>query len=186
MARSFRRSAGSGIGGRLFAIPLALAGLLSGGAHAAEYLPGSLAIKAAALASPTPPQTARDVGQAMGYLDGHRLELFDADHDGSYDVNEWLEYSFAPYLVYNVQRDGRLTPDEYAQFFQGPREHPYPNIGPNIREIEQRFRRLDRGNKGYLTIEDFRGEATANFRENDVNHDGHVTQAEIEEVGRRR
>ena len=146
---------------------------------------GEMALKAANLAAPTKPTTAAEVLSAMGYINKHRFELFDTNQDGALTADDWLEMSFATYAVFNKQRDGRLTLEDYSQVFTGPVEHPFPGASSRSKEIAKRFRTKDRAAKGYLTIEDFREDAAQNFKLNDVNRDGLVTQAEINEVAGR-
>jgi hypothetical protein len=147
---------------------------------------GEAALHAAHLASPQPPTNNHEVIFAMGYLSTHRFELFDENQDGALTPDEWLEAEFAACAVYNVKRDGRLLLEEFAQTINGPTDKPFSVGAQPLHRIEAQFRALDRGHKGYLTIEDFRERAMKTFRLNDVNRNGLVTKAEIDEVKRAR
>jgi hypothetical protein len=169
----------------LFVAVLGVLTVFHGAAIAVDYPLGETAMKAAHLAAPVKPTTASEVLSAVGYINRHRFELFDANQDGALTPDEWLEMNFATYVIFNKQRDGHLTLEDYTQFFMGPTEHPFPGgTARSAHEIEGHFKKLDRANKGYLTIEDFRAEAALNFQHNDVNDDGKVTQVEIDDVSR--
>lgn len=145
---------------------------------------GQAAIVAARLAAPRPPETLAEYIRAMNYLTDHKWDLFDANHDGSLSREEWLEFTFSAYLIFNESGDGKVKFAEYAQFINGPAHHPLLSLR-SMRELHVQFAALDHGNKGYLSIEDFRGVAESFFLENDLNHDGFVTQAELTEVATR-
>jgi hypothetical protein len=150
-----------------------------------SYPMGEVALKAVGLAAPVKPTNSTELLAALGYINQHRFELFDANRDGALTADEWLEMHFATYAIFNVRRDGRLTLEEYSQYFTGPSEHPFHGgSAPSAQEIASHFHRLDQGHKGYLTIEDFRGEALQNFQTNDANRDGHVTLQEINDTAR--
>ncbi|HEV7693049.1 MAG TPA: hypothetical protein VGO52_19600 [Hyphomonadaceae bacterium] len=153
-----------------------------------------LAIAAARRAAPSAPQDGMQFGASMGYLGGHRAELFDANKDGRYGFVEWLASSYAPYLVYNTAKDGRITEAEFIRFRCGPDAHPFslgcsasgsPGGGVGRNGAAQEFKRLDHGAKGYLASSDLTGEALGYFRANDVNRDGWVTDAEVLQTIRR-
>jgi Ca2+-binding EF-hand superfamily protein len=156
-----------------------------GGVTQMSHPRGEAALKAAALAAPKPPETMNEVLSAQNYLFTHLFELFDVNQDGALSPDEWLEYIFSSYAVYNKAKDGHLLSDEFAEFINGPTSHPFGVGRQPVSRIEAMFRNLDHGNKGYLAIEDFRDEAMKYFRANDVNRDGLVTPAEMQEVANR-
>jgi Ca2+-binding EF-hand superfamily protein len=158
--------------------------LAQGGAFAMSLPIGQAAMRAARLAAPKPPETAEDVLRVAAYLQRHRMELFDQNSDGVLSFDEWLEYHFTYVSTYNVKGDGRILLEEFAQSINGPEAHPFSTMRP-WHEIERLFRKFDRAGKGYLTIEDYREDAMRSFRINDVNRDGSVTEAEINEVATR-
>lgn len=140
---------------------------------------GRLAIRAAAIAAPRPPQTLDEELAA-----GNRLAQvsFDEDHDGALNFDEWIEQEFAAFLIYNASHDGKLKYDEYRRY--------YYNLHGGLmdeaaeRETQARFHELDRGHKGYLLIDDIHDLAFSSFALNDVNHDRRVTPTEIAEVAK--
>ena len=139
---------------------------------------GRLAIAAAALAAPHPPRNLQeelDVGNRLAAIS------FDENKDGALDFDEWIEQEFAAYLVYNASHDGKLKYDEFRRACAAG--------GPIDQVVEQeareKFARMDQSRKGYLDIDDFHDLAFSTFALNDVNKDGHVTQAEINEVAKR-
>jgi hypothetical protein len=142
------------------------------------------ALRAAKMAAPSPPMNAHEVGQAMGYLDKNRLALFDTNGDGRFDSDEWLEMTFAAYLVYSSSDDPKVTLDQFAQRWLGPKDHPYKTAHPTMDWVKARFQKLDKGGKGYLTAVDFREESSQYFRANDLDHDGFVTEDEIRRAAR--
>lgn len=145
---------------------------------------GRIAVAAARIAAPHPPQTLGEVMRAMNYLTLHKWELFDTNHDGRLSRDEWLEFYFSTYCVFNVNGDGRILFDEFEQLINGP-THERLSFPTPMRDVHAQFDALDHGHKGYLTIDDFRGLAQSQFEADDLNHDGFVTQAELTELALR-
>lgn len=152
-----------------------------------------LAIGAARLAAPLPPQNSAELMRSLGYLTSNRRGLFDANHDGRYGFVEWLASDFAVYLIYDVAKDGHVLEDEFIQTRCGPNTQPYmscglagaPVMGFSRQHAHEEFERLDHGHKGYLVATDFTGEALSYFRVNDIDRDGYITDAEIAYVATR-
>lgn len=164
---------------------LSVLAILAPASALATPLPaGEASMKAAKLAAPKPPETPDDILRVAAYFQQRRMTLFDQNGDGALSPDEWLEYHFAYTATYNVKGDGRILLSEFAQSINGPVAHPLPSLRPR-KEIERLFRQRDRGNKGYLVIEDLRDDATGWFRLNDLNRDNRVTEAEIYEVATR-
>lgn len=145
---------------------------------------GQAAIAAARMAAPRPPETLEQYIHSLNYLSLHKWELFDANHDGALSRDEWLEFTFSAYLIFNESGDGKVKFTEYAQFINGPVHHPLLSLR-SMRELHAQFDAMDHGKRGYLTIEEFRDVAESFFLENDLNHDGFITEAELNEVATR-
>ena len=147
---------------RTISIALALA-LIAPGVSAQSQ---EAAIAAARIAAPRPPETVAEVIRAMNYLTLHKWELFDANHDGALSPDEWLEFIFSTYCVFNASEDERILFTEYAQVKNGPVHDPFLSLQP-MRELHAQFDSLDHGHKGYLTIDDFRRARPGVIRGND-------------------
>ncbi|HTI67401.1 MAG TPA: hypothetical protein VL460_07635 [Caulobacteraceae bacterium] len=152
------------------------------GASAMSHRPGEAALKAVNQASPQPPETRADARKAGAYLISRRVKLFDANHDGAYTPDEWSEMEFASWALFNKKRDGKILLEEFAQSFNGPTKDQMKLFHEPLSKLKARFDRMDRGHKGYLTIEDFRERAMTTFRFNNVNHDGLVTEGQMKAV----
>ncbi len=163
-----------------------LAATPSSGVVMGQYVKGELALRAVNLACPTPPRTVEEAFKASTYISTHYWQLFDVNNDGAVDFEEWREAEFVPFLYYNQRRDGKVLLNEYMNVYLGPPLHRFTVVHPDKDGVEKAFRMLDKGHKGYLDIDDLSSVARATFELNDVNHDGLVTQAEIDQVSRRR
>jgi hypothetical protein len=161
------------------AMIVSLAPFTQGSAAQMSHARGEAALHAAKLAAPHVPETLDDVIRTSVYLDVHRFELFDANHDGALTPEEWQEYVFTSYAVHNKARDGRILRDEFAAVINGPKQQPFTVGTMPTSTIESLFRSLDQGHKGYLTIDDLRDEAMKTFRKSDKNGDGKVTDEEL-------
>lgn len=97
------------------------------------------------------------------------VAAYDADRDGALSFAEWLERSLAPYLIDDVDGDGRVS---FREYMDGPALHR-SYFDPRV------FRELDRDRDGYISVKDRARKEVEPFREADRNEDGKVTDDEI-------
>jgi Ca2+-binding EF-hand superfamily protein len=108
----------------------------------------------------------------------------DADRSGSLDLNEWWENAWQFELVFDVDRDGRVSRDEYLSGRarrSEPRDPDHRDFAGWMEDYdERRFNRLS--SRGFLGREKLAREVRADFRRNDLNRDGQVTEEERREA----
>ncbi len=84
---------------------------------------------------------------AGGGLDGAFIRAaatWDLNHDGNVTCGEWKQYVASLFREVDMNRDGKLTPEEYAKLAKIDRLFLTANMGY-----------YDSGGKGYVTLDDF-------------------------------
>jgi hypothetical protein len=84
---------------------------------------------------------------------------WDLNHDGNVTCDEWKQYMAGLFKEVDTNRDGKLTPDEFAK----------------LARIDRLFEMAtmdyyDPGHKGYVTMDDFASRPNPAFEELDKEH----------------
>lgn len=131
-------------------------------------------------AAPTVPSSPGEAIEALNYLVRHRTD-FGIVRPGSLNFSEFLDYTWAGYLIWDRNRDGRIDLSEYL----AGRCFPVAYGRTTCDDAEQKkviiaeFDRLDPAHLGYIYKYSIEGTTRRWFDLNDINHDGFVSEAEF-------
>jgi Ca2+-binding EF-hand superfamily protein len=119
-------------------------------------------------------------GGGMGMLD--RIEMIDADGDGSLTRAELVDWRATVFDAMDADADDRLTREEFVAVQLGRGADPAMR-GPRYQQMqsakEAEFDAMDADRDGFVTRETFEEHAVAMFGEADADGDGRLAPAEF-------
>jgi len=132
---------------------------------------------------------AEDRSELMTAFGNVAMTLFDADHSGGLNQEEWLEDAWRFELLFDTNGDNAISRDEYLAGRGGGDARGNVDyeefLAKMQREDARRFRRLSRSGAPF-TRQSLAREARQTFRINDHNRDGEVTSEDLRNLGRPR
>jgi len=132
---------------------------------------------------------AEDHGPLITAFGNVELTLFDVDHSGGLNPQEWLERAWRYELLFDTNGDNAISRDEYLAGRGGGNARGNVDyeefLAKMQREDARRFRRLSRSGAPF-TRQSLAREARQTFRINDHNRDGEVTSEDLRNRGRPR
>lgn len=130
-----------------------------------------------------------DRGELMTAFGNVEMTLFDADHSGGLNRDEWLERDWQFELLFDSNGDDAISRDEYLAGRGGADARGNADYAEFLakvrRDHERRFSRLSRSGPSF-TRESLVRESRQTFRLNDHNRDGEVTIEDLRNLGRTR
>lgn len=110
-----------------------------------------------------------------------RWELFDQNHDGFLEFEEYLSSEWAGYLVHAPAGSCVVSKNAVMKRFLG---YPGTKVGgwkipDQVQLIETLYRSMDYSGRGYLIKDDIRSRARAAFSFSDKNQDGKLSRSEF-------
>lgn len=132
---------------------------------------------------------AEDDGELMTAFGNVGMTLFDADHSGGLNQDEWLERAWRFELLFDTNGDNAISRDEYLAGRGGGDARGNADYAEFLakmqREDVRRFQRLSRSGAP-LTRQSLARESRQTFRLNDHNRDGEVTIEDLRNLSRAR
>ncbi|MDY6923599.1 MAG: hypothetical protein SWI22_06520 [Pseudomonadota bacterium] len=115
------------------------------------------------------------------------MSVYDRNDSGGLDREEWLQHDWDFELLYDVDRDLRVSREEYLSGRSPPRN----TQDAGLREFQNRaaswdvgrFNRLGDG-RGFLQRSRLARESAMTFRAHDLDRDGEITPADMVRVSR--
>jgi Ca2+-binding EF-hand superfamily protein len=117
------------------------------------------------------------------------FEMFDTNRDGRVTFEEAWVVMTERFNAADADRNGGLTPEQFAAMRMRPADAPAPRPERAERMAERRaamFRALDADRNGQVTLEELRLVSEMRFRAADANGDGAVTREEVRSRGHHR
>lgn len=132
---------------------------------------------------------AEDDGELMTAFGNVEMTLFDVDHSGGLNREEWLDRDWRFGLLFDSNGDNAISRDEYLAGRGGgdPRGNAdYAEFLAKMqREDVRRFQRLSRSGAPF-TRQSLARESRQTFRINDHDRDGQVTTEDLRNLNRSR
>ena len=115
------------------------------------------------------------------YISSHKWELFDINHDGFLDFDEYLSMEWAGYLVQVPAGKTVITKLEYMNRFLGDAGDKFSgwHVPYQPQVVAGLYSGVDPYNKGFITCEDIRLEAMRSFSFSDKHHKGRISKDEL-------
>lgn len=132
---------------------------------------------------------AEDDGELMTAFGNVEMTLFDADHSGGLNREEWLERDWRFELLFDTNGDNAISREEYLAGRGGGDARGNADYAEFLakmqREHVRRFQRLSRSGAPF-TRQSLARESRQTFRINDHDRDGQVTTEDLRNLGRSR
>jgi hypothetical protein len=144
--------------------------------------PAALAAAIAKEAVPQGQDSLEGVQAVTRTLDSLLLSVFDTDHDGRLNFEEYAQRVWAQFLVSIPSGECRLTKTQFLDHFLGRLGDKMRQEQAKVGSVElynQMFDALDRDKDGFVTFEEVSvGLSRTSFRRADKDRDGFVTLEE--------
>jgi len=115
------------------------------------------------------------------FLSDHRWELFDNNHDGFLNVEEYISSEWAGYLAQIPGQSCVVTRMDYMNSFLGPPdeiESGWKNHW-SVSIFSDLYEKLDVNHRGFITKDDLRQHATLAFKSMNQSHTGLLSPEEM-------
>jgi hypothetical protein len=115
------------------------------------------------------------------YILKHGFDLFDINHDGFLEFDEYLSWQWAGYLVEGPAGKCVVSRSDFLGRFLGTPNTPSSgwSIPYQARIYNDVYNSIDLDHKGYITKSDIIGRTLRSFSFSDKNHDGKISPDEL-------